>query len=83
MGTVNSRRAGGSKHLKNLVKPSGEGAKAKSNNSGYFILCIKGGDRVKVVNASDLVLKHLGTVIKRHFAVSRSGWDRHLAYSYR
>ncbi len=72
----------GGNHNHNLVKPSGRD-KVTADSFGYFILCIKGGDRIKVVNASNPVLKQVGAVVRRHFAVSRAGWDRHLAYSFR
>ena len=41
-----------------LLKPSGRDRVA-ADSYGYFILCIKGGDRIKVVNASNLVLKQV------------------------
>ena len=53
--------------------------------SGYFILCLKTGekDRIKVVNAPSSVLKTLTGIIKRHCTIIKSGWDRHLAFSYK
>jgi len=59
------------------------GSKKASVGFGYFILCIKSGDRVKVVNAANSVLRQIGDVIKRHFVVTKSGWDRHLGYSFK
>ena len=53
------------------------------SNYGYFILCIKGGDRIKLVNASGPVLKMLTSVVKRHFVIIKAGWDRQMAYSFK
>ena len=61
----------------------GVAAANKENHFGYFIFCIKGSDRIKVVNASSPVLKMITAVIKRHFSVAKAGWDRHLAYSFK
>ena len=52
----------------------------------YFILCLKMGDtrdRVKLVNASGPVLKLLTSILSRHCAITKSGWDRHLAFSFK
>ena len=49
---------GGGGGASSLLKPSGRD-KVAADNYGYFILCIKGGDRIKVVNASNLVLKQV------------------------
>lgn len=54
--------------------------------SGYFILCLKRGtnsDRIKLVNSSQPVLKLLSGIIGRHCVITKSGWDRHLAYSFK
>lgn len=56
------------------------------STGGYFILCIKTGDRgdrVKVVNASGSVLKLLTAIIVKNAGIVKSGWDRHLAFSYK
>lgn len=55
----------------------------KESNYGYFILCIKACDRIKIVNPTNPVLKLVTAVVKRHFKILKSGWDRHLAYSFK
>ena len=55
-------------------------------NDGYFILCLKNdekNDRVKVINASSAVHKLLTAIIRRTSTIAKSGWDRHLVYSYK
>lgn len=81
MGAAHSRaRPGAGPSKISHVKTEGN---VKANQFGYFILCIKGCDRIKVVNASNPVLKMITAVIKKHFSIIKSGWDRHLAFSFK
>ena len=53
---------------------------------GYFILCLKMGEsrnRIKVVNASGPILKIITSILGRHCIISKQGWDRHLAFSFK
>ena len=55
-------------------------------NDGYFILCLKNGDKtdkIKVVNASGSIHKLLTPIIRRNMVIAKSGWDRHLVFSYK
>lgn len=83
MGAAHSRARPGAGPAKLTRFSKAETPNVKENHFGYFILCIKGNDRIKVVNASSSVLKRLTVVIKRHFVILKSGWDRHLAYSFK
>lgn len=59
---------------------------ASNGSDNYFILCIKNGDRgdkIKVVNASGSVHKLLTAIIRRNMVIAKSGWDRHLVFSYK
>ena len=64
-------------------KPPGDPSVVGSANNGYFIFCIKATDRIKIVNASNNTLKMVTSVVKRHFTILKSGWDRQMAYSYK
>ena len=58
----------------------------QGENNGYFILCLKNGDKtdkIKVVNASGSVHKLLSAIISRNMIIVKSGWDRHLVFSYK
>ena len=53
---------------------------------GYFILCLKMSvdrDRIKVVNASGPILKIITSLLGRHCVISKQGWDRHSAFSFK
>ena len=50
---------------------------------GYFILCLKSCDKVKLVNASNSVVKQVTAIVRRHCNIVRCGWDRHYAYFYK
>ena len=53
---------------------------------GYFILCLKMGesrDRIKLVNANGAILKQVTSILGRHCIISKQGWDRHLAFSFK
>ena len=57
--------------------------RANSGTQGYFILCLKSSDKVKIVNASAEVLKLVTAVVKKHFTIVKSGWDRNQSFSYK
>ena len=81
MGAAHSRARPGAGPTKiSHIKPGGN---VKESNFGYFILCIKACDRLKVVNASTAVLKMITSVVRKHFTIIKSGWDRHLAFSFK
>jgi len=61
---------------------SGAVRRNDSSSNGYFILSLK-GDKIKVVNASSAELKILTVIISRHCEILKSGWDRHLTFSFR
>ena len=53
----------------------------KPAKQGYFILCLKSCDKIKLVNASNSVVKQVTAIVRRHCNIVRCGWDRHYAYS--
>ena len=86
MGAAHSRArpgAGPAKFARATHKPPGDPSVVGTSNYGYFILCIKATDRIKIVNASTPVLKMVTSVVRRHFTIIKSGWDRQMAYSFK
>ena len=90
MGAAHSRARPGTGPTKGGLRgfkndPDGAGPNDASRND-YFILCLKNGektDKIKVVNAAGSVHKMLTTIIKRNMVILKSGWDRHLVFSYK
>jgi len=87
MGAAHSRARPGSGPTKGPRFNKGSTDTGKDDlNDGYFILCLKNdekNDRVKVINASSAVHKLLTAIIRRTSTIAKSGWDRHLVYSYK
>ena len=87
MGAANSRARPGTGPTKSARFNKGANTESKEDlNDGYFILCLKNGektDRIKVVNASGSVHKLLTAIIRRNVVIAKSGWDRHLVFSYK
>ena len=88
MGAAHSRARPGTgptkRGLRGLGNDPDAGPDAPRND--YFILCLKNGektDKIKVVNAAGSVHKMLTTIIKRNMVILKSGWDRHLVFSYK
>ena len=87
MGAAHSRARPGTGPTKSarFNKGSTE-SKEDLNSDGYFILCLKNGektDSIKVVNGSGSVHKLLTAIIRRNVVIAKSGWDRHLVFSYK
>ena len=88
MGAAHSRaRPGvGPSKLKRSKKQDSSDQEESGGDCGYFILCLKMGeirDRIKVVNANGAVLKLITSILGRHCTISKQGWDRHLAFSFK
>ena len=87
MGAAHSRARPGTGPTKGVkFKSSTERENNQDANDGYFILCLKNGDKtdkIKVVNASGSVHKLLQAIIGRNTVILKSGWDRHLVFSYK
>ena len=87
MGAAHSRArpgTGPTKGVRGFKNDPDAGSDASRND--YFILCLKNGektDKIKVVNAAGSVHKMLTTIIKRNMVILKSGWDRHLVFSYK
>ena len=87
MGAAHSRArpgCGPTKHRKSQKREENEGDAV--GECGYFILCLKmgeGRDRIKVVNASGPILKLITSMLGRHCVISKQGWDRHSAFSFK
>ncbi len=58
-------------------------ASRRDGQQGYFILCLKSCDKIKVVNASNGVVKLVTAIVRRHCVIARMGWDRHYAYFFK
>ena len=90
MGAAHSRArpgVGPTKLRKSQIKKESENEGGDSGGDcGYFILCLKmgeGRDRIKVVNASGPILKIISNMLGRHCVISKQGWDRHSAFSFK
>ncbi len=92
MGAAQSRARPGTgptkgvKFTKGEDRLSNQAQQQEDLNNGYFILCLKNGDKmdkIKVVNASGSVHKLLTAIIRRNMVIAKMGWDRHLVYSYK
>ena len=73
-------------HMGSASSESSHGGGGGDGGGGYFILCIKTSDRndrIKVVNAAGSVHKLLTAIIRRNTVIIKSGWDRHLVFSYK
>ena len=86
MGAAHSRARPGTGPTKGVKFKSSQDRDNRGDNDGYFILCLKNGDKtdkIKVVNASGSVHKLLQAIIGRNSVILKSGWDRHLVFSYK
>ena len=89
MGAAHSRArpgVGPTKLTKSLKKDGSNDGGDSAGECGYFILCLKmgeGRDRIKVVNASGPILKTISNMLGRHCVISKQGWDRHSAFSFK
>ena len=91
MGAAHSRARPGTGPTKGGLRgfkndPDGGAGPNDASRNDYFILCLKNGektDKIKVVNAAGSVHKMLTTIIKRNMVILKSGWDRHLVFSYK
>ena len=86
MGAAHSRARPGTGPTKGVKFKSSQDRDNQGDNDGYFILCLKNGDKtdkIKVVNASGSVHKLLQAIIGRNTVILKSGWDRHLVFSYK
>ena len=86
MGAAHSRARPGTGPTKGVKFKSSVERDNQDANDGYFILCLKNGDKtdkIKVVNASGSVHKLLQAIIGRNTVILKSGWDRHLVFSYK
>ena len=87
MGAAHSRArpgVGPAKLRKSQKREENDGDNA--GECGYFILCLKmgdGRDRIKLVNASGPILKLITSMLGRHCVISKQGWDRHSAFSFK
>jgi hypothetical protein len=85
MGAAHSRSRPGTGPAKG-IKFKSQVPRDDSSSDGYFILCIKTGDRtdrIKIVNASGTVHKLITAIVRRNMVIIKSGWDRHLVFSYK
>ena len=86
MGAAHSRARPGTGPTKSARFNKGSTESKEDLNDGYFILCLKNGektDSIKVVNGSGSVHKLLTAIIRRNVVIAKSGWDRHLVFSYK
>ena len=96
MGAAHSRARPGAGPVKSGIRFSKSGdpsemiqkgsSDSDSSRNDYFILCLKNGDKndkIKVVNAAGSVHKLLTAIIRKNMVIVKSGWDRHLVYSYK